>query len=100
MGTNMNTEMKVEMNTEMKTDMNEMKAEDCKSKLVVVARAELDLLRDTLEQVIDACWECVTIKELRKLENASHRLEHLMSREKLQLQCFQAGANSDAAEDL
>jgi hypothetical protein len=85
------------METDMKT---ELKAEDYKSKLLVVAWAELELLRDSLEQVMDGCMDVLTIQELQKLENVAHGLEHLMSREELEkLRCSQTATEPKTAED-
>ena len=77
-----------------------MKTENCKSKLVAVARAEVDLLRNSLEHIVGGLWDVLREEELQKLERVLEGLEHLMSREELQkLQCFQAVSDPDAAED-
>jgi hypothetical protein len=87
--------MENDIQTDVKTDV---KIEDCKSKFMVVAWAELDLLRNSLEQAMDGCWEVVTIEQLQKLESVAHGLEHLMSRE-AKAACFQTATDTEAADD-
>ena len=73
----MENDIKIDMRTDMKT-------EDCKSKLVVVAWAELDLLRNSLEHVVGGLWYVLREEELQKLECVLDGLENLLSREEPQ----------------